>query len=468
MKPRWNWFQTVMAGLSFAAVFVVFARWFARSFLLSYEPYKQWSGTLLKTVGTNRLVLIAGAVLFAGFVIALRWRRGGAASDEAAHFGDKRKGMWLFRTIRWKLLFSFFCSVAVTIALLWCIRAAGSTWLKANEGLSGMLRPQLEKVGTLPILAGIGSVIFLVLFFLMSDQIIRYLREITSGLQQIAGGKLEHRIAVRSSDELGEVAYNINQMSRTISESLEEERLAEKTKNDLITGVSHDLRTPLTSILGFLELIVNGRYKDEDELRGYAGIAYDKSLSLKRLIDDLFEFTRLNGGMPLQLAELDLNDFCNQLMEEFVPSLEAAGMEGRVCPSPQPLRIMADGNRLVRAYENLITNAIRYGKAGRIVLIRLREDNGEAVAEVVNYGEPIPEQDMPFLFERFYRGDPSRSKETGGTGLGLPIVRTIAELHSGTVTVRSSREETVFETRFPLHSSVREIQEESRDGYDHN
>ncbi|AJY77418.1 sensor histidine kinase [Paenibacillus beijingensis] len=358
-------------------------------------------------------------------------------------------GGWLYRTIRWKFIFAFAGSIAITLSILFFLLFVGPI-LKRIEPIRDLLVLLLSSIGVEPVLLISGCVLFLVLFFLLSNQMIRYLKEITDGLQHIAHGNLDYEIPVRSSDELGEVAYNINQMSRRLSASIEEERLAEKTKNDLITGVSHDLRTPLTSILGFLELIENDRYKDEVELRYYVGIAYEKSIALKKLIDDLFDFTRLNNGMPIEKFKLDLDAFFRQLLEEFVPSLEAAGMAGRIQSDYQPLHIMADGDRLVRAFENLITNAILYGGDGHFVDIRLRAENGFAVVEVVNYGEPIPEKDLPYLFDRFYRVEQSRSKQTGGTGLGLAIVKSIVDLHDGFITVRSGHRETVFETRFPL------------------
>lgn len=202
---------------------------------------------------------------------------------------------------------------------------------------------------------------------------ISYLKEIRSGLQQLASGKLDYVIPLRSADELGDIALSINVLSKQFNELLEEERNAEKTKNDLITGVSHDLRTPLTSILGFLELIEKDRYQDEVELRYFVSIAYEKSLRLKRLIDDLFEYTKLNNGMPLVLAEIDVVDLLGQLAEEFVPSLEKVDMLCQIHSTESTLMIMADGDLLVRAYDNLISNALQYGQAGKLVDIHIEK-----------------------------------------------------------------------------------------------
>jgi signal transduction histidine kinase len=250
----------------------------------------------------------------------------------------------------------------------------------------------------------------------MTEQLNAYLEEITHGLREIAKGNFDTEIPVRSGSQLGEVAESINQMSRQLHQSILEERHAEKTKNDLITGVSHDLRTPLTSILGFLEVIEEDRYQDEVELRYYVNIAYEKAQNLKKLIDDLFEYTRINNGLPLDIREIDMAQFMRQLIEEFVPSLEKAGMECKLA-AEEGLVIRADGAQLVRAYENLISNAIRYGESGHRIDIAVRSVGGQVSISFTNYGDPIPERDLPFIFDRFYRVEASRSKQTGGTGL---------------------------------------------------
>jgi len=278
----------------------------------------------------------------------------------------------------------------------------------------------------------------------------RDLAEMTRGLEEIAGGRFDHRIREIPNHKLGEVALSINRMSEQLKHSIAEERKAEKTKNDLITGVSHDLRTPLTSILGFLEVIEQDRYQDEVEMRYYINIAYEKSLALRRLIDELFEYTRINNGLPLELSELDIAGLIGQLAEEFVPITEKAGMEIRLNLPEEDFKLRADGGLLVRAYENIIANAIQYGKAGKYIDIRIMREAQTLAVQVRNYGDPIPERDLPFIFDRFYRGDRSRSKQTGGTGLGLAITKSIVEVHGGSITARSGKKATLFETRFPI------------------
>ena len=141
-------------------------------------------------------------------------------------------------------------------------------------------------------------------------------------------------------------------------------------------------------------------------------IAYEKAQNLKKLIDDLFEYTRINNGLPLDIREIDMAQFMRQLIEEFVPSLEKAGMECKLA-AEEGLVIRADGAQLVRAYENLISNAIRYGESGHRIDIAVRSVGGQVSISFTNYGDPIPERDLPFIFDRFYRVEASRSKQTG-------------------------------------------------------
>lgn len=401
----------------------------------------------------------------------------------------------LLHTIRWKLILLLLSSIGTTAVSLLICYAVG-TLLVDVRPINVPIRWIIHHIGSSPVMLTVGIVVFFVSFFMLSKTFVRQLNEINTGMKEISNGRFDHHINVTSSDEigevaesinqmtaqlsqyleeitqglreiangnfdttipvrpgskLGEVADSINQMSRQLSHSIQEERNAEKTKNDLITGVSHDLRTPLTSILGFLEVIEEDRYQDEVELRYYVNIAYEKSLALKKLIDDLFEYTRINNGLPLEMGELDMVDFIGQLTEEFVPSFEKAGMECVMTAAERPLKVMADGNQLVRAYENLMTNALRYGRSGKVVDIVVRKDHDQVVVSFTNYGDPIPESDLPFIFDRFYRVESSRSKETGGTGLGLAITKSIIETQGGEISVRSNRQKTTFETRFNIY-----------------
>ncbi|WP_430139775.1 sensor histidine kinase [Paenibacillus lautus] len=395
-------------------------------------------------------------------------------------------------SIRLKMLFMLLASIGITAALL-IILYALSTLILSIPAIKPPLVWIINHIGSDPVMLVTGIILFFASYYMstkwfvldlqkiqtglqditagrfdsrielksqdelgvvassinrMTEQLNVYLEEIRNGLREIAKGNFDTAIPVQSGSQLGEVAESINQMSRQLHQSILEERNAEKTKNDLITGVSHDLRTPLTSILGFLEVIEEDRYQDEVELRYYVNIAYEKAQNLKKLIDDLFEYTRINNGLPLDIQKIDMAQFIRQLIEEFVPALEKSGMECKLA-AEEGLIILADGAQLVRAYENLITNAIRYGDSGKKIDIAVRSDGNQVSISFTNYGDPIPERDLPFIFDRFYRVETSRSKQTGGTGLGLAITKSIVEIQGGEIRVRSDQQRTTFETRFP-------------------
>lgn len=403
---------------------------------------------------------------------------------------------WLY-TIRWRLILIMLTSLALTALVLLIGYFLAEALLRVPVARLPV-KWVVEHYGSNRAMIVAGIVLFPFAFFLASARLARDLRMLGEGLNRIADGRFGQQAAVKGKDELsavadgmnrlsaewdrylegitlgldeiakgqfdyqipegpgklGEVALSINRMSGQLKRSIEEERRAEKTKNDLITGVSHDLRTPLTSILGFLEVIENDRYQDETEMRYYVNIAYEKSLALRKLIDDLFEYTRINNGMPLDLRELDIVGLVQQLAEEFVPALEQAGMECRVNAPEGDFKMLADGGLLVRVYENLISNAIQYGHSGKYIDIDFLAEGEEIVVRLQNYGDPIPERDLPFIFDRFYRVERSRSKETGGTGLGLAITKSIVEVHGGSIAAKSSRKATFFETRYPALRSA--------------
>jgi signal transduction histidine kinase len=244
-------------------------------------------------------------------------------------------------------------------------------------------------------------------------------------------------------------------MAVQLKKSMEEERLAVQAKNELITNVSHDLRTPLTSIIGYLRLIEDDRYKDEVELRYYTNIAYEKSRRLERMVNDLFEYTKISyGENVLKRSDINLNELIGQLAADFSLLLAEADMEIRLSFQQEKVIIVADGDMLMRALENLLSNAIKYGKHGRHIDVDVQLASDSVHIRIINYGQSIPSSDLTQIFDRFYRVEKSRSEETGGSGIGLAIVKSIIELHQGSITVSSTERQTVFEVTLPLNEST--------------
>lgn len=214
-------------------------------------------------------------------------------------------------------------------------------------------------------------------------------------------------------------------------------------------NLAHDLRTPLTSVLGYLDLVLKDGELTAEQVKHYTTIAYTKSQRLEKLIDELFEITRMNYGMlTVEQRPLDLSELLVQLNEELYPLLENNGLTARMEVTPQ-LKITGDGELLARVFENLLTNAVRYGKDGRYVDVRCYPEGETIVVQVMNYGDMIPAEDLPFLFDMFYTGDRARTHQEGSTGLGLFIAKNIVEQHQGTISVQSDTIRTLFEVRLP-------------------
>ncbi|TDQ37425.1 sensor histidine kinase [Aureibacillus halotolerans] len=299
--------------------------------------------------------------------------------------------------------------------------------------------------------AGILTLLlFSIYILLLTRRWFRGLERAISGVEQIARGDFSVQLKTSKNEELSRMQSSINAISGRLEKAIEEERTAVQSKNELVSNVSHDLRTPLTSIIGYLRVIDENRYKDEVELRYYTDIAYQKAHRLNRMVNDLFEFTRVSfGGLRVHKRPLDLGALLGQIGSEYEASLKERGVSVNLQLPEKPIYISADGDTLVRVFENLLSNASKYGSDGKRIDLVLSEESKMAEVAVVNYGEPIPENDLPHLFDRFYRVDKSRTTSNEGSGLGLAISKSILDLHNGHIHVTSTKERTAFIVRLP-------------------
>lgn len=280
----------------------------------------------------------------------------------------------------------------------------------------------------------LSCIVFIIIFIVITNKKMKYLDEIANGLRIIANGKLDYHIEEKGNDEIRNLAANINNMADEINKKIIAERRAEQTKADLITNVSHDLRTPLTSIMGYIGLIKEGRYDNEETMKEYLDIAFSKAEKLKVLIEDLFEYTKLNNnGIQLNKIDVNLSEFIFQITEELTPMLEENSLTIIKNTSEEKIVVKVDPNKMVRVFENLIVNAIKYSfKPGKIV-IGVYKNSDYATVVIRNKGNNIPEEKLNKLFDRFYRLDESRNEQTGGSGLGLAISKNIVQLHGGEI-----------------------------------
>ncbi len=292
--------------------------------------------------------------------------------------------------------------------------------------------------------------IFLLIYSLITYKKYKNIDILVDSLEDMSKGNLDKRIEINSKGDIGEVATNINNIVSQLKNLTIEERKAQQTKTDLITNVSHDLRTPLTSIIGYLNLIEEDKYKDEVELRYYTNIAYEKAQNLNILINDLFELTKMqNRTMSFDKIEINLAELISQVVSQFGIELRHANMECKIDFKSEKIMINADPVKLVRAFENLITNAMRYGKDGKFIDIKVKQEESMAIVQVINYGEPIPLVDLPHIFDRFYRVEKSRNTYGGGSGLGLAITKNIIERHEGSILATSDNNATMFQVKLP-------------------
>lgn len=290
-----------------------------------------------------------------------------------------------------------------------------------------------------------GIFIFSVVFFILQEKSLRYIAKISSAIQNISEGDLNTTVEVIGDDEFSAMAVNLNKMVGDIRSLMEKERESERTKNELITNVAHDLRTPLTSIIGYLELLSGSVLLSPEMQKKYIEIAYAKSKRLEKLIEDLFGFTKMNyGKLSMHVSKVDIVKLMSQLLEEFYPNFMDKNLSYELKSNVPAQIITADGNLLARLFDNLINNAIKYGADGKRVLVGICAEDSVVSISITNFGYVIPEEELPLIFNKFYRVEQSRSTHTGGTGLGLAIAKSIVDMHGGTISVASDLNGTVF------------------------
>lgn len=324
---------------------------------------------------------------------------------------------------------------------------------KAYLVVSGMPTPSIiyQSDGTSPMPNLIAFIVFILLFFWITKRKMNYIGELASGIREISKGNLHYRVSAKSRDELGSLAESINRMAGELQQTLEEERRAEATKNELITNVSHDLRTPLTLIMGYLRLLKDHNYESQSQADSYINIAYGKSEKLKSLIDDLFEYTKLsNKGDTLRLDTVCLNELLEQLIEEMIGYAEENDLSlVRIFP-PEKLRVQVDADKMIRVFDNLLTNAVKYSRKPGTVRVFLLREGEYATVRISNNGPTLSQQEVDRLFDRFYRIDTARSSENGGSGLGLAIAKSIIDYHGGEIWAESEGDEIRFWVRLKL------------------
>lgn len=304
----------------------------------------------------------------------------------------------------------------------------------------------------------IATICFFIIYFLLFiKRIVKDMTYISDRIIDIADGKSDEKIIIERQDEIGEIAGRINEMTEQINQLITSERDALQSNKDLIACVAHDLRTPITSVKGYLDLALDTKHYDMEQRQKYVRIAQNKANRLEYLIHDLFNYTKLTSGeITLHRSKIDLVQLVEQMMEEFYPLFQEEELECTTKYNISYLEMNMDGELIARAVQNLLSNAIKYGKDGKHVYVELECLEQEVQIRVTNYGLVIPEESIKHLFDKFYRVERSRNVKTGGTGLGLNIAQEIVHLHGGRIQVTSGASGTCFTIALPLHKEEEE------------
>lgn len=289
-------------------------------------------------------------------------------------------------------------------------------------------------------------IIFIIIFFLLIWRRISYISKIKSTVRNITEGNLSNRVPLKYKNELGELAEDINYMASKIEKE-------EKNRNEFMTNISHDLRTPLTTILGYINMIKNNKYESKYEFNNYVNIMNKKGIYLKNMLDDFFEYSKLSSSdIILEKHKFELNELVRQINEEEEDEFIQKGLKLSINLPQESIYIEADPSLLLRAVNNLLSNAVKYSRKNTVVEFNIRKETFNnvhyAVLSVSNIPEePISKNDMKNFFERLYKKDSSRQKE--GSGLGLSIVKNIVKLHGGFVKVYKQDNRLIFNMYHP-------------------
>jgi signal transduction histidine kinase len=357
--------------------------------------------------------------LMAGFLAVT------AIISSIAGYGAYRLG-WIQRspTLRWTLLGSYALASVLTFF---------NVWVTARL----MFASQHDLLLATVLLLFAGGIAMALGYFLSSALTDR-IGQLDRAARSIAAGDLDVRLPVSGRDEIALLARTFNQMAAELQAAAQKQRELETLRRDLIAWAGHDLQTPLASIRAVIEALADGVVEDPETVQRYLRTAQRETRSLSLLIDDLFQMSQLDaGGMPLELEYNSLSDLISDTLEGFSELAARKGitLQGSAGPGMDPVYL--DAQRIGRVLNNLVSNALHHTPAGGSVQVQALPIPNGVLVEVSDTGEGIRPEDLPHVFERFYRGEKSRSRTTGGSGLGLAIARGIIEAHGGSIDVES-------------------------------
>lgn len=297
------------------------------------------------------------------------------------------------------------------------------------------------------IIFGTTLIIVLSLLYKLLNKIFSYVFAVSESADKLFDKNVEY---INLPPEMVEVEKKLNHFK---TESIKNERLArenEQKKDELIVYLAHDIKTPLTSMIGYLSLLSEIKDMPQEQRNRYIDIAFDKSYRLEYLINELFDVARFNSEkIVLEKEEINLNLMLEQIADDFYPTLKEMNKKINFTSDEKTI-LYADPDKLSRVFNNLIKNAVNYSKENTDIDISILNKENQATVKITNKGKQIPKEKLDKIFEKFYRLDSSRTSKTGGSGLGLAIAKEIVELHGGRIYAESDMKETTFSVILPI------------------
>lgn len=290
------------------------------------------------------------------------------------------------------------------------------------------------------------ATLFFIIFHFYLKFFTKYFEEINRGIDTLVKESEED---VTLSPELASTEKKINSIRHTLSNRKLDAQLANQRKDDLVMYLAHDLKTPLSSVIGYLTLLKDENMISEETREKYLSIALDKAERLEDLINEFFEITRFNlSNIPLEYGKINLTRMLEQIIFEFKPMLADKNITCEL-NAETDIMLSCDADKLQRVFDNILRNAVNYSYENTNIKVVLKSDTDSVFISFSNEGNTIPSEKLERIFEQFYRLDTARGTGSGGTGLGLAIAKHIVELHKGTITAKSADNITCFEVVLP-------------------
>lgn len=290
-------------------------------------------------------------------------------------------------------------------------------------------------------------IIMFIVFYRALSRFTKYFNEVNAGIDRLLD---DNEDDIMLSREIEFIEKKLNNVKHTLRKKELDAQSAEQRKNDLVIYLAHDLKTPLTSVIGYMSLLTEAPDMPALQRAKYTKITLEKALRLEQLINEFFEITRYNlQTILLNKQEIDLSYMLMQMADELYPLLSPSGKTA-VVNAQENITIFGDPDKLARVFNNIMKNAIAYGYSNSTINITADIVDNEAVITFANSGNTLPSHKLNTIFDKFYRLDEARSSNTGGSGLGLAIAKSIIVAHGGSISVESSNQLTVFTVKLPV------------------